>query len=157
MLHDALVTPSWRFRAASKGEVESLFEIHRAAMRRLIEATWGEWDDEWQKQLFFDAFDSARWQLVDVAGGIAGMVSWEERPNELWLASIEIHPRFQRKGLGTAIIRLLAERALARGTPVTLRVLHVNTEARSLYERLGFREFRTIETHVYMRLDPTMV
>lgn len=156
MLHDWVLTPSWSLRSASKGDFEPLFEIHRAAMRISVEATWGRWDDEWQKRAFLDNFDSASWQLVDVAGGVAGMVSWEERPAELWLASIEIHPRYQRQGLGTAIIRSLAERAVARGTPVTLRVLHANTEARSLYERLGFRELRTIETHVYMRLDPTM-
>jgi ribosomal protein S18 acetylase RimI-like enzyme len=156
VLHDAVVTPSWRLEAASKGDFESLFEIHRAAMREYVEATWGQWDDERQKQLFADNFDLAGWQLVDVAGEVAGLVSWEERPRELWLAAIEIHPRFQRKGLGTAIIGSLVERARAGGKPVTLRVLHANTEARSLYERLGFREFRRIETHAYFRLDPVL-
>jgi len=134
--------------------MESLFGIHRAAMRRSVEATWGQWEDEWQMQVFAENFDAAGWQLVDVASEVAGMVSWEERPSELWLAAIEIHPRFQRKGLGTAIIGSLVEQARAGGKPLTLRVLHANTEARSLYERLGFREFRRIETHAYFRLDP---
>jgi ribosomal protein S18 acetylase RimI-like enzyme len=45
--------------------------------------------------------------------------------------------------------------ALAKGKPVALRVLHTNVQARSLYEKLGFKEFGEIETHVYMRLDPS--
>jgi ribosomal protein S18 acetylase RimI-like enzyme len=150
-----MVTPTWTLRAATQVDVELLFPIHRAAMRAYVEATWGQWDDDWQKKRFVDKLDSAGWHVIDVAGEIAGMVSWEDKPSVLRLADIEIHPRFQGKGIGTAIIRSLAEPALAKGKPVTLRVLHANIRARLLYERLGFREFRRIETHVYLRLDPT--
>ena len=43
--------------------------------------------------------------------------------------------------------------ATASEKSVTLRVLHVNGRARALYERLGFRPFKDIETHVYLRWD----
>jgi ribosomal protein S18 acetylase RimI-like enzyme len=43
------------------------------------------------------------------------------------------------------------EEAARVGKPLTLRVLHVNGRARAFYERLGFRPFKEIETHVYLR------
>jgi RimJ/RimL family protein N-acetyltransferase len=47
------------------------------------------------------------------------------------------------------------QEAAAAGKPLTLRVLHVNERARGLYERLGFRPFKEIETHVYLRWTGT--
>jgi ribosomal protein S18 acetylase RimI-like enzyme len=43
--------------------------------------------------------------------------------------------------------------ATASGKPLSLRVLHVNTRASALYERLGFHPFREIDTHTYLRWD----
>jgi ribosomal protein S18 acetylase RimI-like enzyme len=43
------------------------------------------------------------------------------------------------------------DRAIASGKPLSLRVLRVNERARSLYELLGFRRFKEIETHTYLR------
>jgi hypothetical protein len=83
MLHDVVVTLSWTLRTAERRDVESLFDRHRAAMRSYVEATWGPWDEEWQKQRFVENFASAHWHVIEIAGGIAGMVSWEEKSNEL--------------------------------------------------------------------------
>lgn len=123
-------------------------------MQRYVEGTWGLWEESWQIERFVENFETAKWRVIEVAGVIAGMVSWEETPTEIWLGSIEVHPRFQGRGIGTAVIRLLAEDARAKRKPLTLRVLHVNERARALYERLGFQPLREIETHTYLRLLP---
>ena len=145
---------AWKLRAATEDDRAALFEVHCAAMRPYVEATWG-WDDEEQARMFAERFRAASWQVVTVGSETAGMLSMEENADEIWLASIEIHPRFQGRGLGTAIVRSLLTRSARSGKPVTLRVLHANHRARALYERLGFEQFREIETHAYFRARPS--
>ena len=119
-------------------------------MRPYVEATWG-WDDAEQERFFDQNFDPAKQRIVQMDGTDAGMLSLEERDEEIWLAAIEIHPRFQGRSLGTEIIQSVLDRGAAAGKPVALRVLRVNPRARSFYEKLGFRSIRETETHTYLR------
>lgn len=153
MTENPRVAVRWRLRDATEEERGVLFALHRSAMRSYVEATWGLWDDSWQADHFFEPFSAARWCVIEVNRAIAGMVSWEETPDEIFLASIEIHPEFQRRGIGTAVVQSLAEDARAVGKPLTLRVLRANERARRLYERLGFEPVQDTETHAYLRLS----
>jgi ribosomal protein S18 acetylase RimI-like enzyme len=88
----------------------------------------------------------------------ASTTSWptnRETPSSrsIRLAEIELMPAWRGRGIGSSIVRWLMKEAAAAGKPLTLRVLHVNERARDLYERLGFRPFKEIETHVYLRWD----
>jgi ribosomal protein S18 acetylase RimI-like enzyme len=144
---------NWKLRPATTKDRDFLFALHRAAMQPYVEATWG-WDDAQQSRLFIGNFDPARFEIVQLDGADAGMLAVEETDAEIWLDTIEIHPRFQSRGLGTELVRSLLDRAAAIGKPVTLRVLHTNPRARALYERLGFQSFREIKTHTYLRANP---
>jgi RimJ/RimL family protein N-acetyltransferase len=142
----------WTLRPTTADDRDFLFALHRAAMRPYVDTTWG-WDDAEQARMFDQKFDPASQEIVQVDGVDAGTLAVEETDEEIWLAVIEIHPRFQGRGLGTAIIQSVLDRGAATVKPVTLRVLHSNPRARALYERLGLRPFREIETHVYLRAD----
>jgi hypothetical protein len=85
---------AWKLRAATEDDRAMLFEVHCVAMRPYVEATWG-WDDEEQARMFAERFRAAAWQVVTVGDETTGMLSIEESQDEIWLASIEIHPRFQ--------------------------------------------------------------
>jgi ribosomal protein S18 acetylase RimI-like enzyme len=78
----------------------------------------------------------------------------EESEDEIYLAEIQVAPAWQGRGIGSSVVRSLMDRAAASERPLTLRVLHVNDRARKLYERLGFHQFKTIETHAYLRWTP---
>lgn len=87
-------------------------------------------------------------------GEPVGALSVEETGDALFLADVEIAPEWQGRGIGSAIVRSLQERARAKGRPLELQVLHVNDRGRALYERLGFREVRRDETRAQMRWMP---
>ena len=57
-------------------------------------------------------------------------------------------------GVGTAVIRSLAESARSRHLLLTLSVLHVNPRARALYERLSFTEVERDDAAAKLALDP---
>ena len=112
---------------------------------------WG-WDDEEQAAYLDEHFRPGEgWSIVQVDGEDAGRLVVAESVDELYLAEIGLLPAWQGRGIGTAIIRSLTRDAAAAGKPLILRVLHVNTRARALYERLGFIPVRDIETHAYLR------
>ncbi len=121
-------------------------------MRRYVEQVWG-WDDAEQAAYFDERFVPERWEIIQAEGRDAGVLIVEEDAEQVYLAEIEVLPAWQGRGIGTAVIGSLMTRATAAGKPLNLRVLHVNTRARALYERLGFRPYKEIDTHVYLRWE----
>jgi ribosomal protein S18 acetylase RimI-like enzyme len=115
-----------------------------------VEQVWG-WDDAQQREFFDRRFRPERLQVVESGGEPVGVLSIGEEENALFLADVEIAPEWQRRGIGSAIVRSLQERARAEGRPLELQVLRVNERARALYERLGFREIRHDEIRARMR------
>jgi ribosomal protein S18 acetylase RimI-like enzyme len=145
--------PEWHLRPALAGDREFLFELHRAALGAYVEATWG-WDDDAQRRMFDDRFAPDGVDVIEVEGEAAGMVSFEERDDEIFLASIELLPRWQGHGIGTAIVSLLLDAAEATRKPLTLRVLRTNPRAAALYRRLGLDVVGETGTHVLMASAP---
>ncbi len=134
----APTTPDWGLRPARAEDREFLRRLHELSFRRHVELVWG-WDDDEQLAFFERRFQPARLQNVQSGGEDVGVLSVEDLDGELFLADIEIHPRWQGRGIGSSIVRSLQDRAGTAGKALTLEVLHVNSRARALYERLGFR------------------
>lgn len=138
------------YRAALPEDDSFLFNLHKAAMQGYVEDTFGPWDDDWQKNYFRDHFDPLDLQVIQVDEQDVGILSIQERAEELFVVLIEILPEFQRQGIGTAVIRELIAAAERQGKPVALRVLKSNILARNLYQRLGFGVTGENETHYIM-------
>jgi ribosomal protein S18 acetylase RimI-like enzyme len=60
-----------------------------------------------------------------------------------------IRPEFQRRGVGSGLLRELMQEAQSSRLPLKLRVLKVNP-AVHFYRRLGFAEVHSSAEHVYM-------
>ena len=145
----------WRLRSVDPLDRDFLLRLHELAFRPYIEAQWG-WDDARQLAFFEEHFRRhAGWLVIQVDGEDAGRLVVEVREDALYLADIELLPRAQGRGIGSAVVRSVMDDAAREGRAVVLRVLHVNPRARALYERLGFRHVRDIETHAYLRWEPS--
>ncbi len=125
-----------QLRPATSADYDFLYDLHRAALKTYVEQIWG-WDEEWQRQHFKEHFAPAKRQIIRREGVDVGAFFVEERADSLFLAYIAILPEYQRRGIGTTLIRELLDEAARKDIPVTLHVLKSNP-ARSLYERLGF-------------------
>ena len=145
----------YAFRAASEATFEALYLIHRAAMEANVTATWGGWDDAWQRDHFREHWPESRQEIV-VAGELAGFLEVEEQPGMTWVGNLELAPRFHGQGIGSAILGETQREAASRSNAVGLQVLKVNAGARRLYERLGFRLTGETQTHHQMRWEATM-
>ena len=121
-------------RQATPGDRDTLYRIKREAMRPYVEQVWG-WDEELQERRFCESYDHTATQVVVVDGRAVGILRVSERESAVFIDQIEIVPKYQGQGIGTALIKDI----VARGRPVDLGVLKVNVDARRFYERLGFR------------------
>ena len=135
-------------RPAMPAEEADLYAIHRAAMEAYVTQTWGPWDDAWQQDRFAGSWPDLR-LAIEVEGELAGFLDLDEQGDSVDIAALELAPRWQRHGIGSAIIRAVQARAAELERPVTLQVLKVNP-ARSLVERLGFRQIGETDTHYQM-------
>jgi len=136
-------------RNVTDADLEFLWRLHNAALQKYVAETWG-WDEEWQRRNFEERFDSNNGRIVVVDGADAGFWWVNERPEEIFLVSIHLLPEFQRRVIGTRLIRSLTDNS---NKPVRLKVLKVNP-ARRLYERLGFSVSGDLDTHFEMTRPP---
>jgi GNAT superfamily N-acetyltransferase len=123
------------------------FTVTEAAMRSYVEQAFGPWDSGDQRRRFDEVFNLATYQRIMVDGTAAGIFVVEDRPAEIFLARIVLLPVFQRRGIGSTLIKQLIDRARAEGKPLRLRVLRVNSAARRLYDRLGFNVTDSTPVH----------
>jgi ribosomal protein S18 acetylase RimI-like enzyme len=94
---------------------------------------------------------------VAEAGGLpVGCVSVNEDdavPGLLHLFALDVAPSFQRRGVGTALIRRIESEAEQRPFEgIWLDVEITNEDARRLYERLGFQREEGIVVNRYTSL-----
>ena len=142
--------PAWRLRPISKADFEWAFELHKVALSEYVERTWG-WDEEVQRRMFAEAFDRHPRQVIQIGGQDVGVLVVEERADELYLGLIELLPAWQNRGLGTAILRRLLQRARETHRPLSLHVLRTNARAAALYEREGLRVVDSEPDRMLMR------
>jgi ribosomal protein S18 acetylase RimI-like enzyme len=143
-------------RPATSADKKFCFRLHKAAMGDYITGIWG-WDERFQRDFHTRAFDPRRWQIIRANGTDAGMLHVERRPDEIYLARIEILPEFQGRGIGTRLIKMLIDEAMRNDKAFVLEVLANNHRAQALYERLGLAEVGRHGEHehkVDMRLEP---
>ena len=137
------------FRQIKIKDFEFLWQLHNAALKKYITATWG-WDEALQQKFFAESFNAGDGEIVVVNGKDAGFLSISEKEFEIVLISIRLLPEFQNRGVGTKLIKDVLDAARVKNKPVRLQVLKANP-ARNLYEKLGFKIFAETGTHFQMR------
>lgn len=141
-------------RPATRDDETFLFELHRAALREYVDATWG-WDDAWQRDHFAQHYVPARNALIVRAasdGPAIGRISLSRYWQRVYLRDIELIAAERNRGLGSAIINAVLTFARESRRPVELLVLNCNP-ARRLYARLGFTIIADDGARLRMRAD----
>jgi ribosomal protein S18 acetylase RimI-like enzyme len=141
-------------RPAAEKDFAFLYALHRAAMRSQVEETWGGWDEDWQRAYFRKRFVPSKLRILQLDGKDVGVFSVQVRVEELFLVELKVHPDYQRRGIGTAVLRALIRLGNSEGKPVALKVLRANRLGRALYERLGFVVTGQTETHNILAREP---
>lgn len=140
-------------RPAGKEEVEQLFEIHRAVFHPHIEEIWG-WNEEWQREQFWHAFETLPTSIIQFEGLDAGYLQVDIDPYRIYLENIALSAQFQGKGLGRLLINDLQDQAELKRIHLELSVFRTNTRAKRFYRNLGFKQLGKTPTHFEMAWFP---
>jgi len=140
-------------RAPLEVDREALRTIHHAAYRDLSERAFGAWQEERQDQYFDDACRRSPPMCIFADGELAGFVSVQRLPQEHIVDELVIDPRLQGRGIGSSMLTRLMAEATERRVTVRLRTHHQNRAA-ALYERLGFVQTGSTETHRLYEWSP---
>ena len=106
-----------------------------------------------QEASFRQLWDPSQVRIIQVDGMDVGWLQVVARDDEYFLGSLFVDGPFQRRGVGTEVMRRVLEESERRNQPVRLAVVKFNP-ARRLYERLGFRVTHEDDRKVYMTCDP---
>jgi GNAT superfamily N-acetyltransferase len=136
-------------RPASEADTDFARDVHHQAYRDVVTRQYGRWELVEQDQFFARAWDPASYEIIQCDGQPCGYTSIDDRDDAIIVRELVLLPAFQRRGIGSAILRETIGRARGRSIPIHLGTHHQN-RAQELYRRLGFREIERTPTHVLM-------
>ena len=103
-----------------------------------------------QENGFQQQWNPMQVRIITFDGTDVGWVQTIRQEEALFLGQIIIERRFQRRGIGTQIMRQLISDAAQIGLPLCLSVVKINPALR-LYQRLGFHITHEDELKFYMK------
>ena len=118
------------------------------------EQQWRQWFGEWTLEEIEGPGSSSTTSVIEVDRERVGRLRIDRTADHLELCGIQLLPRIQRRGIGTAIIEDLQAQAVSAGVPVDLGVEKDNPQARKLYERLGFVQVGETRAEHRLRWNP---
>jgi GNAT superfamily N-acetyltransferase len=140
-------------RPATKDDTSFARDVHRAAYREVVERQFGDWDEEQQGKFFAVAWNHPGFQILLWDDEPCGYYRLEDRQTETKLHELVLLPKFQGKGIGSALLDEAKSQAAKRGVPLRLEVLKLSRAA-SLYERKGLVYTGETDTHKQMEWKP---
>jgi GNAT superfamily N-acetyltransferase len=149
MLHNK--TMSIELRPALDYDFEYCRRIYFVEMRWIIDEL--HLDRTAQETSFRQQWHAAQVRIIVLGGTDVGWLQAITQDNELFIAQMFVDGPFQRRGIGTEVMRRLIAEANQANLAVRLNVIRINP-ARRLYERLGFRVTHEDDRKFYMKRDP---
>jgi ribosomal protein S18 acetylase RimI-like enzyme len=120
-------------------------------MRWIIESL--HLDKAAQEIGFQQQWDPAQVRIMVFDDADIGWLQTITQDDELFVAQMFVDRPFQRRGIGTEVMKRLIGAAAQANRTVRLNVAKINP-ARRLYERLGFQVTHEDDRKFYMKLDP---
>ena len=130
----------YELRAAKKKDLEFLFEVSTIAMlpvRRVNKPSFQpnleEEFKEYAKKFIPEKIKVIQFKKTDV-----GRLRVVRTSDEIYIGGIQILPKYQNKGIGSAILEDLVKESEELKLPIKLEVAKVNKRGRKFYESFGF-------------------
>lgn len=161
-------SPSFRLRAVRDSDREFLYDLYSQSRWDFQLVDWPS--EAYRKQVTRMQYDAQRtdyWKnypesehqvivRTDTPSPVrAGRVWWVVQDDHVHIVDLNILPKHQSQGLGTALMDHFKEKARTLGAPLRHMVHTDNYSAQQFYRRLGFREvFSPTPSHLKMEWRP---
>jgi ribosomal protein S18 acetylase RimI-like enzyme len=132
---------SLKLRIADKDDIDVLVKALILSDIDEIENIETSEIEECKKRIFQEIngdFLNSSTYVIELDLNKIGRLRLVETDNELFIAGIQILPKYRNLGLGTKVLNLLIKQVLITQKSLRLEVQKNNEKAKSLYTRLGF-------------------
>ncbi|MGK9261377.1 N-acetylglutaminylglutamine synthetase [Sinorhizobium meliloti] len=127
-------------RLASEADGDGINRVYAACGMVQIRSDFFSSERDDRSLTYFVAQDDATGEIVGTVTGIDHQRLFDDPDRGASLWCLAVHPQARQPGIGEHLVRKLAEHFQARGLSyVDLSVMHDNTLAIGLYEKLNFR------------------
>jgi len=137
---------NYLLKAATMEHYDFIYYVKKITLKEHIDKIWG-WDEEYQQNDYRECFMPHKNKVIVCNSEEAGFLETSEEDNIVYIVELEILPEYQGKGIGSSIIKDIIEYASGAQKRVKLGCFKINTDAKRLYERLGFKVIEETETH----------
>jgi ribosomal protein S18 acetylase RimI-like enzyme len=141
---------AFQLRPSASEDFRFAWSLYQDLMKPLTLELLGRWNEPGQQSVVETALAHEGTSIIVVDGSDAGWLHVIESADSIYLGQLYLVPSLQNRGIGTAIVRELEDKATQARKALTLDVMK-NNRARSLYERLGFRVVGESEYKLKMR------
>ena len=132
---------SLKLRIADKDDIDVLVKALILSDIDEIENIETSEIEECKKRIFQEIngdFLNSSTYVIELDLEKIGRLRLVETDNELFIAGIQILPKYRKIGVGTKVLNLLIKQVLITQKSLRLEVQKNNEKAKSLYKRLGF-------------------
>ena len=143
----------YQLRKPKAEDAEALATIRVQAMKPSLEAI-GRFDEDRARRRILDSFDPNTTSEILVEEERVGFLVIRRLENHFYLDHLYISPKYQGKGLGSAVLRQLIEEANVANLPIRLGALKFSPSNR-FYASHGFCLEREEEWDNYYVLQPS--
>jgi len=146
----------YTLRIAQKEDLHFLFEVSTKAMLPVRKATLPNLKPDLEKEFkeYAQKFIPSKIQIIQFKGIDVGRLRIVRSPNEIYVGGIQILPKFQKNGIGSAVFKDLIKEANEVKIPIKLEVAKVNHIAKQFYTKFGFIKVDEKETDWIMQYNP---
>ena len=130
-------SPSIRFVSATPEDFEDLLALRIDAMRESLERI-GRFDPARARERFLSGFSAERTRYVEYENQRVGFVVTKIQDDSLLLDHLYIHPKYQNRGIGGAVISQVITEAQALHLPVRVGALR-DSDSNRFYVANGFQ------------------
>lgn len=113
-----------------------------------------EWQFDLQRKEYDANFPEAEYSVILVDELPAGRIWINRDDKEIHLLDIALLQEFQKRGVGTVLLRQLIDEAASSNKALRHTVFVLNTDAKRFYERLGFVVFEEMGAYLNMEWRP---
>lgn len=129
---------NYNLKNITEDDYEFIYQVKKNAYKKYVEANWGLWDENAQREYFKNFIDTYKDNtfIIQLEGKNIGFYNGEILENGNYeVGNICIIPEYQGKGLGTQILKDILEKYKDYG--IEIQYFKQNPVGK-LYERLGF-------------------
>ena len=148
-----MTAPEVSLRLATADDSEFAYRVSRDAMGEYAIATFGTWNEQEIRQRCSRNIVAGFTQIIELVDAEIGIYVVQRAPDHIQLRQIFILPDYQRRVIGSHLIKGLLGEARSARLPLRLRVLRVNP-AFNLYKRMGFRVVEDTPERYFMEHSP---